>query len=268
MHRLLIAIPLCSLMFSAAANAGVVVTSTQTRLADHRSMAVTLYLDADRMKVTLPGMVVIYRSDLNRVWAADLRRHVYYELTPETVRQFTGISAQLNAAQAQLQGTLAQLPPEQRAQIESLLGSIAGPPPARNAAARPVFAKLGGSKTVAGYSCDLYRKTADGQQQADFCIAPASSTGLDPADFQVLDRFSDFAAPVMASHLVPHLDDMDWGGMNKAIGFTGIPLDVVAYDHGKPDMQQTVTGIQRVAIPPDTFDLPAGLTKQDFTGVH
>jgi hypothetical protein len=33
-------------------------------------------------------------------------------------------------------------------------------------------------------------------------------------------------------------------------------------------MQQTVTGIQRVAIPPDTFDLPAGLTKQDFTGVH
>ena len=268
MRRLLIAIPLLSLAFSGTANAGVVVTSIQTRLSDHRSMPVTAYIEPDRMKVMLPGMTVIYRGDLNRIWAADLRRQVYYELTPETMRQFSGMSAQLSAAQAQLQDTLAQLPPEQRAQIESLLGGIGAPPPPRNSSVKPLFEKLGGRKTIAGHDCDLYRKTINGQQQADFCIASAASAGLDPADFRVLDRFSDFAAPLMTSHLVPHLDDMDWGAMDKAIGFTGIPLDVVAYDRGKPDMQQTVTNIERAPISAATFELPSGLTKQDLTGLH
>lgn len=268
MRRLLIAIPLLCLAFSATAMAGIVVTSTQTRLADRQSMPVTVYVDTDRMKVTLPGMIVIYRGDLNRIWAADLRRHIYYELTPETMRQFSGMSAQLNAAQAQLQDTLSQLPPEQRAQIESLLGGIGAPPPGRNSSAKPLFAKLGGSKMIAGHNCDLYRKTINGEQQADFCIASAASAGFDPADFRVLDRFSDFAAPLMSSHLVPHLDDMDWGALGKAIGFTGIPLDVVAYERGKPDMQQTVTKIDRGPIPAGAFDLPAGLSKQELTGLH
>src|SRR5438067_2609530 len=227
MLRLVIAISLLCLTFSGTATAGVVVTSTQTRLSDHRSTPVTIYIETDRMKVTLPGMVVIYRGDLNRIWAADLRRQVYYELTPETMRQFTGLTAQLSAAQAQLRDTLAQLAPEQRAQIESLLGGIAVPPAARNNSTTPVFAKLGSSKTVAGHDCDLYRKSVNGQQQADFCIAPAASAGLEASDFGVLDRFSDFAAPVMASNLVPHLDDMDWGAVNRAIGFIGIPLDVI-----------------------------------------
>ena len=58
---------------------------------------------------------------------------------------------------------------------------------------------------------------------------------------------------------------MDWGQLHKAIGFSGIPLDVVTYDHGKPDIEQTVTKVERTAIPADAFDLPPGLIKQDFT---
>jgi hypothetical protein len=70
----------------------------------------------------------------------------------------------------------------------------------------------------------------------------------------------------MTSNLVPHLDDMDWGAMNRAIGYTGIPLDVIAYDRGKPDMQQTVTKIEQTAIPGSLFELPAGLSRQDLPG--
>jgi len=43
---------------------------------------------------------------------------------------------------------------------------------------------------------------------------------------------------------------------------------VVAYDRGKPDMQQTVTNIERAPISAATFELPSGLTKQDLTGLH
>jgi len=264
------AISLLVLGFSAtSAMAGIIVSSTQTQLPGRQSVPVTAYIEGDRFKLITPTLTIIYRADLNRLWAADFTRHVYYELTPETMRQFGGITAELNAAQAQLKDTISQLPPDQQAQIENLLGSIGAAPPTANAApAKPVFVKLGGSKMVAGYSCDLYRKSLNGQQQADFCISSASSAGFDPSDFRVFDRFSDFAAPLMTSHLIPHIDDMDWGGMHRALGFSGIPLDVVAYDRGKPDIEETVTKVVRAPIPADTFDLPAGLTKQDLGVVH
>jgi len=250
-----------------SAMAGVIVSSTQTQLPGRQSVPVTAYIEGDRFKLTLPAMTIIYRADLNRLWAADLKRGVYYEFTSETMRQFGGITAELNAAQAQLKDTISQLPPDQQAQIENLLGSIGAPPAADAAPAKPVFVKLGGSKMVAGYNCDLYRKSLNGQQQADFCISPASFAGFDASDFRVFDRFSDFAAPMMSSRLIPHIDDLDWGGMHRALGFAGIPLDVVAYDRGKPDIEETVTKVVRAPIPADAFDLPPGLTKQDI-GVH
>jgi hypothetical protein len=264
-----VAISLFLLGFSSSsAMAGIIVSSTQTRLSNHQSTPVTVYIETDRFKLILPDLDIIYRGDLHRLWAVDMRRQVYYELTPESMRQFGGMAAQLSAAEAQLQDTLSQLPPDQRAQIESLLGGFAPPPGSSRPSAKPVFAKLGSSKTVAGYNCDLYRKSLNGQQQADFCISPASSAGFDPADFGVMDRFSEFAAPLMSSHLVPHLDDMDWGGMDHALGFAAIPLDVVAYDRGKPDIQQTVTKLERAAIPANAFDLPPGLTRQDLSAIH
>lgn len=254
---------------TSSAVAGIIVSSTQTQLPGRQSVPVTSYIEGDRFKLTMPTLTIIYRADLNRLWAADLTRHVYYELTPETMRQFGGITAELNAAQAQLKDTISQLPPDQQAQIENLLGSIGAAPAAPDAPlAKPVFVKLGGSRTVAGYTCDLYRKSLNGQQQADFCISPASSAGFDASDFRVFDRFSDFAAPLMTSHLIPHIDDMDWGGMHRALGFAGIPLDVVAYDRGRPDIEETVTKVVRAPIPADTFELPAGLTKQDLGVVH
>ena len=268
MRRFAVAISLLTLGFTTSgALAGIIVSSTQTRLSNHQSTPVTAYINADRFKLILPDLDIIYRADLNRLWAADMRRQVYYELTPESMRQFSGIAAQLSAAEAQLQDTISQLPPDERAQIENFLGGL-GALPEGKAPAKPVFARLGSSKTVAGYNCDLYRKSLNGQHQADFCISPASAAGLDPDDFGVLDRFSEFAAPLLSSHLVPHLDDMDWGGMHHALGFSGIPLDVVAYDHGKPDIEQTVTKVERASIPASTFELPQGMTKQDLSAVH
>lgn len=253
---------------TSSAVAGIIVSSTQTQLPGRQSVPVTAYIEADRFKLIMPAMTVIYRADLDRLWAADLSRRVYYELTPETMRQFGGITAEVSAAQAQLKATISQLPPDQQEQIESLLGSIGAPPVADAAQAKPVFVRLAGSRMVAGYTCDLYRKSVNGQQQADFCISPASSAGFDASDFGVFDRFSDFAAPLMSSRLIPHIDDMDWGSMHRALGFAGIPLDVVAYDRGKPDIEETVRKVIRAPIPADTFELPAGLTKQDLGVVH
>jgi hypothetical protein len=247
------------------ASAGVVVTSTQTNLDTHQASTLTAYIEADRLKLVIPEATVVYRSDLDRLWVIDMPHRSYVEVTPQTMQQMgqlAGLSVQLNAAQSQLQAQLSQLPPEQRAQIEALMGAVGG----AGAASGPpqvTFMKTGGSKVIAGWKCDLYRKTVNGQQEAEICLAPISVAELRPSDLQVMERFSNFIAPVMSSPLMPHLADVNWNELSKAAGFEGLPLDTLVYAHGKPDLEETIKSVERTTISPRLFELPAGLAKRD-----
>ena len=257
---------------------GVVVTSTQTDLDTKKASPTTVYVESDRMKFVNPDNIMIFRGDLNRVWMIEPQKRTYIEMTPDTMRQMAGQMAganqQMAAAMAQMQAEMAKLPPEQRAQMEAMmagrggLGGLAGGRGGAPAAPPQVsYTKAGGSKTVAGYPCDQYRKTVNGQQEEDVCLARIGALGLSAADFQVFERFSTFMAPMMASSMAPKDDIMNWGDMNKAIGFQGAPLDTVKYAGGKPEMQMTVNKIERTAIPASTYELPTGFAKQEMPNI-
>jgi hypothetical protein len=257
-----------------SALAGVVVTSTQTDLDTKKVNPSTAYIDTDRMKIITPDNIIIFRGDLNRVWVIEPEKRTFVEMTPEIMQQMAGqvagASAQMAAAMAQMQAEMAKLPPEQRAQMEAMMagrgglaglaGGRGGPP----AAPQVSYTRAGGSKTVAGWSCDQYRKTVNGRQEEDICIARITATGFSQADFQVFERFSNFMSPMTSQQGVPKNDFMSWNEMNKAIGFQGVPLDTLMYSGGRPNMQQTVNKAERTAIPASTYELPSGLTKQDL----
>lgn len=257
-----------------SALAGVVVTSTQTDLDTKKVETSTAYVDSDRMKFVDRDNIMIFRGDLNRVWMIEPQKRSYMEWTPETMQQMAGqmagANAQMAAAMAQMQAQMAKLPPEQRAQMEAMmagrggLAGLAGGRGAAPAAPQVSYIRAGGSKTVAGWPCDQYRKTVNGQQEADMCIARITATGFSNADFQVFERFSTFMAPLMSQPGVPKNDIMNWNDMSKAVGFQAVPLDTVTYVGGKPEHQQTVNKAERAAIPASTYELPSGLTKQDI----
>ena len=276
-HNLLLGMTILVLAQSASAFAGVIVSSTLTKLDTKQADPTMVYADTDRLKVVTPENTTIFRGDLNRLWIVDEQRRSYMEMTPETMQrmggQMAGASAQMNAAMAQMQAQMAQMPPEQRAMMEQMmasrgLGGPHGPPGAR--AAAPVappqvaYSKAGGGKRVASWNCDIFRKTVNGQQEEELCIAPISAAGLTTGDFQVLERFASFIAPMTSSPMMPRSDFMNWNEMNKAIGFQGMPIDTIMYSDGRPSRQQTVTKIERTAIPASTFDLPPGFTKREM----
>ena len=84
------------LLGTVPATAGVVVTATQTNLSTHQASPVTAYIEADRLKVIMPDVTVIYRGDLNRMWAIQNGRGTYNEITAETMQQ---MGTQLAGAQ-------------------------------------------------------------------------------------------------------------------------------------------------------------------------
>ena len=260
------------LLGSSSAMAGVVVTSTYTKLDTKETSPSTIYIDNDRLKLVSQDVTVIFRADTNRMWIIQPKDKTYTEMTAEMMQQMggqlAGAQAQLGAAQAQLQAQLAQMPPEQRAMMQQMLagrglgGAAAAPP----APPQISFAKAGGGKAIAGIRCDTYSKSANGQKQADMCIAPVASAGISAGDLQVFERLAAFVQPIASSPMVPRVGYLDWNEMTKAIGFAGFPLENVMYLGGQPSLQQTVNKIEHTAIPAGTYDLPAGLSKREMPG--
>jgi len=255
--------------------AGVIVTSSQTDMVSKQVSPAMVYVEGNRMKVVTPDTTVIFRGDQNRAWVIDIQKRTYMEFTQETMRAFgsqiADAQAQYNAAQAQLQAQLAQLPPDQRALVEAQLGKAFGGPPAGGGAGRGApavnYLKAGQSKTVSSWRCDVYTKTVGARKEEDVCVAPIATAGLTAADFRVLESFSAFMSPVASAPMLPHNDFMHWNDMNKAIGFQGVPLDTLTYSNGRPNLQHTVQKIERAAVPGNTFDLPPGLSKQEVPSV-
>jgi hypothetical protein len=260
-HRLLLA----AIMLAAASStafAGVVITSTQVNVATKEESAISGFIEADRLKIVTPGTTVIFRGDLNRTWVIATPTSNYVEITPEVV---TAFAARLAAAQTpgsaeqqKLQERLAKLPPQQRALAEQQLRSLG----AGAAAGQVAYAKTGQLKSVASGRCEVYGKSVNGQKQEELCIASISSVGLTDADFRVLGLFATFMGPLATSPVAPRADYFNWADMNKAIGFSGIPLESTLLGNGQPTLQDTVQKIERANIAADAFDLPAGLTKR------
>jgi len=262
-HRLLLAAIVLAAA-SSSAFAGVVITSTQVNVATKEESAISGFVEADRLKIVTPANTVIFRGDLNKTWVIATPTSSYVEITPEIVSAFAArlAAAQTpgSAEQAKLQERLAKLPPEQRAVAEQQLRGLAG----GSAAGQVAYAKTGQTNTVPAGRCELYGKSVNGQKQEELCIAPITSLGLTDADFRVLALFTAFMGPLATSPVAPRADYFNWADMNKAIGFSGIPLVSTLLSNGQPALQDTMQKVERASIAADTFDLPAGLTKREL----
>jgi hypothetical protein len=264
-QRLCIAIAVFA-MTSHAAAAAVVISSNQSIVSAKTTNSVSAFFEADRLKIVTPQNTVIFRGDLNKAWVITASAGTYVEITPDVV---TAFSNRLAAAQTpgsreqvRLQERLAKLPPDQRALAEQQLRAMT----AGAGAAQPAsYTKAGASKTVSSWRCDVYARAVGNEQQEELCIAPLTAVGLAPADFRVLELFNTFMGPLAGSNVTPRLDYLNWPEMNKAIGFSGIPLENTLLRAGQPAIQDIVLKVEKTNIPADAFELPAGLTKRELT---
>jgi len=254
-------ITLMLLAFSCGnACAGVVLTFSRTDLATKKTTPMTIYADPDKLTIANENETIVYREDQKRFWIIDAARKNYTEVTQETIQQLTG---QVTAMQAQMQARMAGMPPAQRAQMEAMMAGL-GMPGAGAPAKTPQvnYAKLGPAKRVANIPCNMYGKTTDGEHSEDLCIATIAAAGITTADVKVLDSLGALVDQLATIPMPRRDNEFSWSAMNRAIGFTGIPLETTDYSAGKPASLSTVQKIERTTIPASTFEVPAGFTRQ------
>lgn len=246
------------------ASAGVVLTFSTTDLQSKETTPMKIYADPDKMAIENDGETMVYREAEKKFVIINPARKNYTEVTMETIQQLTG---QMSAMQKQMQEQMAAMPPAQRAQMEAMMAGL-GMPGAGAAAKKPQvnYAKQGPSKRVANIPCDMYGKTVDGSHEEDLCIARITAAGITAADLKVLDSLGTFVDQLTSMPMIPRGSEFSWAGMNKAVGYAGIPLETTDLENGKPTSVTTIQKIERATIPPATFEIPAGFARQTMPG--
>lgn len=126
-------------------------------------------------------------------------------------------------------------------------GAGAGASPANPRAIR--YEKTGKTDRALGKTCDVYR-AVDDDADAEMCLAPFGTFGIERADFEGFRAFGEFASELAGGEL-----QRDWADL------PGIPLIAWDLEDGQREESFRATKIEKRSIPASEFAVPAGWKK-------
>ena len=218
-------------------------------------------LEKTRMRADTVGpmgekMTVIFDANRQVLWMVNYDMKSYTEMTKADVDRLGG---QVNAAMAQLEEQLKNMPPAQRAQVEAMMrGRGIGPGAARPA--RPQYRKTG-TDMVGRWACDKYDGFQNDQKVSELCTVDPKVLNLTTADLDVSLQLATFFEAVMPQNA---------GALfrlgSSEQGFSGVPVRSVNTVGGR----QVVTELKeatRQNFADSTFAVPTGFQKQQMPGM-
>ena len=120
------------------------------------------------------------------------------------------------------------------------------------------FEKMGGKKTINGFSCEMYRKLEDGKATEEDCISPWSASLIQKSDFAGLKKFAEDVSKT-AGLMGPRGGQDMFAQFEKSPGF---PISRHVLEGGHED--EVLKSIKRGSIPASMFTVPAGYTKKEI----
>jgi hypothetical protein len=195
------------------------------------------------------------------MYVIDDSKKTYSEITKDDLDK---LAAQMQQMQQQMQGAMANVPPEQRAQIEAMMRGRGGRgmPGAPAPAAKPTYKKTGTDK-VGKWTCDKYEGYQGEKKTSEVCTVAPSALGLSESDFAVGKDFAKFFSSF--SDMMPQRQEVFSLGTLEDHGFVGIPIRTINYGaDGSVTGSMEWTDINHQNIPDSTFAPPAGYAKQDM----
>jgi hypothetical protein len=248
---------LVSLLGAGPASAGVVITMENSGGPEGAAARQNqMFVESDRLKMPQQKGGLIYRADQEKAYNYDDERKTYTEITRDSLGQ---MRQQMDAALAQVRQQMANMPPDQRKMVEEMLAKQGAG--TQQAAPTVTFEKSGGKQTVGKWSCEGYARLENGRKVQDLCIARMADVGLTRDD---LKAFTSMSAMMKSGLGRDQGATMDFDAMSKAIGFDGVPVRTVLYLPNGQQHETTLKAVERKSLPPATFELPAGYTKQEL----
>jgi hypothetical protein len=251
-----------SLTLSAAtALAGTTMESVEHKLDGQRADTVTTISAQDgKLRVDSPASngVMIFKDDT--IYSLNTKDKTYGALDRATLQK---MAEQISPALKQMQEQLAKMPPEQRAQVEKMMGKSM---PGMGEQKTQEFRKTSRTDKIGGYSCTYVEMLEDGVLQNELCVVPSGQL-KGSADLMA-------AAQKMRAMLDEMLKTLDSPWMKQMVErqnmnyseLGGVPVFTRRYEDGKPVAETTLRSIRTDSLPAATFEIPAGYAKQEMRG--
>jgi Domain of unknown function (DUF4412) len=171
------------------------------------------------------------------------------------------MAEQISPALKQMQEQLAKLPPEQRAQVEKMMGQSA---PGATKEKTQEFRKTSRTDKVAGYSCSYVEMLEDGVLQSEFCVVPTGTLKGSADLMAAAQKMQVMINDMLKSLDSPWLKQMISRQQTNYAQLGGIPVLTRRFENGKAVAETTLRSIRSESLPASTFEIPPGYTKQDM----
>jgi hypothetical protein len=250
---------IATLALGTSLRAATVMTGEQSQ-PDGSTITSTVTLDEGRARMQSDAngqeTIMIYRSDKNLFWIMDTVEKNYREVTKAHV---AAMVEQVDKAMQLMQEKLKDLPPDQRAMAEKMLGGAMAAAGQKSAAPKTSYEKVGPGGKVGEWTTEKYIATTDGEKKAELWVAPISAVKVDEADMKTMEEMTDFLKEIsgrFGADMMPSI------GPDSELG--GMPVKVITFRDGQPISTYVVKSIEQKNLPTSTFEVPEGFTKQDL----
>ncbi len=248
-----------ALTLSAAnAYAGTYLESTRISLQDPKAapQVAKIWVDGNRLRTQTDadGHYAIFKDDA--LYVVDPAKKSYMVLDRATLAQ---LSERMAGLRAQLQSRLAALPPDQRAQIEKMMGPAAGtgtPPAAQS------VQQTSRTDAAAGISCTVWDVNEAGVKVRELCVAPVAAV---PGGADLMALMKTFVAAIKqmtSSFGTLAGNDLLSQAWSNFTAMDGVPLVTRTFAGGVATAESKLTSIRSESIPSSTFEVPADYTSR------
>jgi hypothetical protein len=259
-------LPLVTLaLFAGAAQAGTLLETVNRDLSrEGGSTIIHTWAQNGMMRVESQEDKATNRSTMifkdDTIYAINHQEKSYYAMDRESMKR---VAEQLNPALKMLQERMKDMTPEQRAQMEKMMGGRL-PPGLGEAEKKTEIKRIDRTDKVAGYGCSYVQVLEDGVLTEEMCVAPGKALKGSDELMAAATKMGALMREMMATMDAPWLKQMAEKQVQNFAELGGIPVLSRHFEAGAPQSETTLTSIRSETLAASTFEIPVGYTRKDM----
>jgi hypothetical protein len=207
----------------------------------------TSYYSSEKMRTGDAESETIVEYAAGKIVSVDHKKKEYSEITlAEMEAAMKAAQAKMEEANAQMKEQLAAMPPAAREKMEQMMGGVAG----------SITVTKGGTRQVAGYSCQDYTIAMGQAMTSKVCATTALQFPAPNVDYRKFASFTGSASAMANNPMFKNMEKLT-AEMKKIEGFT-IADSMSMKMMGKSiDSSKEAVEIKKGPIPASAFDVAA-----------
>ena len=211
-----------------------------------------------RMETKPSEASMIFKNDT--LFSINHKDKTYYVMDRAAMKQMADT---LSPALKALQERMKDMTPEQRAQMEKMMGGRM-PGGMGQPEKKEEIKRTSRTDKISGYSCTYVQVLEDGVLTDEICVAPGNTLKGSDELIVAAKRMSELLKEMMSSMDAPWLRQMAEKQTQNFEKLSGIPVLSRHFEDGKVQNETTLSFIRTEALADSLFEVPAGYTKKDM----